>query len=57
MVCLDPANENWILAGISNWRIACSSNSAQRPRMYDKVISNVHWVKETINSDSIPVAG
>lgn len=49
MTCLDK-EERWVLAGISNWRIACSKVGDQRPRLYDQTISNVDWVFSTINS-------
>ncbi|KAF5273845.1 hypothetical protein FQA39_LY00960 [Lamprigera yunnana] len=52
VLCVLSENTQWFLAGVSNWRIACSSTGVDRPRMYDKVSSNVDWIKETISAIS-----
>nr|CAD7464174.1 unnamed protein product [Timema tahoe] len=44
MVCLQSDNRTWTLVGISNWRIACSKLGTERPRMYDKISSNIEWI-------------
>ncbi|KAL1140532.1 hypothetical protein AAG570_000462 [Ranatra chinensis] len=44
MLCLHPDEQRWVLTGVSNWRIACSKIGDQRPRLYDKIISNVDWI-------------
>ncbi|CAB0007686.1 unnamed protein product [Nesidiocoris tenuis] len=48
MMCLHPDGYRWVLAGVSNWRIACSKIGDQRPRLYDQTISNVEWIKSTM---------
>lgn len=52
MLCLLPDGAKWSLAGISNWRIACSKSGIDRPRMYDKITSNVEWIHDTISAIS-----
>lgn len=52
MVCQLPDNRRWSLIGITNWRIACTKVGMERPRMYDKIGSNVDWILETINAVS-----
>ncbi|CAG9761004.1 unnamed protein product [Ceutorhynchus assimilis] len=51
MVC-KTSNETWTLVGITNWRIACAKNGMERPRMYDKISSNVDWIRETIHNSN-----
>nr|XP_018912555.1 PREDICTED: atrial natriuretic peptide-converting enzyme-like isoform X2 [Bemisia tabaci] len=48
MICMRPEGKSWVLAGISNWRIACSQPGMQRPRLYDKISSNIDWIDNTI---------
>ncbi|KAJ8968333.1 hypothetical protein NQ314_002349 [Rhamnusium bicolor] len=50
MMCQNDDEERWTLIGITNWRIACSKNGTERPRMYDKIASNVNWIRESITS-------
>ncbi|XP_972040.2 atrial natriuretic peptide-converting enzyme [Tribolium castaneum] len=50
MVCHNSNTKTWTLVGVTNWRIACSSNSVQRPRMYDKITSNINWIRETMKA-------
>lgn len=55
MMCSSPnvtVGGKWHLIGIANWRIACTKNNngLLRPRMYDKISSNINWILETINS-------
>ncbi|XP_019866591.1 atrial natriuretic peptide-converting enzyme isoform X2 [Aethina tumida] len=50
LVCTNKKRDQWTLVGVTNWRIACSKNGVERPRMYDKIGSNVNWIIETINS-------
>ncbi|XP_074041256.1 atrial natriuretic peptide-converting enzyme isoform X1 [Leptinotarsa decemlineata] len=50
MMCQNGENEKWTLVGITNWRIACAKNGLERPRMYDKISSNVNWIRESISS-------
>ncbi|XP_068898618.1 atrial natriuretic peptide-converting enzyme isoform X2 [Tenebrio molitor] len=50
MVCHNSNTKSWTLVGITNWRIACSNNSVQRPRMYDKVTSNINWIRDTMKA-------
>uniref|UniRef100_T1H9A8 Uncharacterized protein n=1 Tax=Rhodnius prolixus TaxID=13249 RepID=T1H9A8_RHOPR len=50
MSCLHMDGYRWVLAGVSNWRIACSKVGDQRPRLYDQIIPNIEWIKLTINS-------
>lgn len=50
MLCFDEMK--WYLVGVSNWRIACSKVGGSRPRMYDKVLSNVNWIQETLSAIS-----
>lgn len=52
MLCLLPDGVRWSLVGVSNWRIACSKIGVQRPRMYDKITSNVDWIHQTISAIS-----
>ncbi|XP_060529416.1 atrial natriuretic peptide-converting enzyme [Cylas formicarius] len=52
MVCRLPNTRKWTLVGITNWRIACTKNGTERPRMYDKISSNVDWIRETISSSN-----
>ncbi|XP_030768366.1 atrial natriuretic peptide-converting enzyme [Sitophilus oryzae] len=52
MVCKMPNSDRWTLVGITNWRIACAKNGMGRPRMYDKISSNVDWIRETITSSN-----
>ncbi|XP_034239987.1 atrial natriuretic peptide-converting enzyme [Thrips palmi] len=47
LVCLH--GRSWTLAGVSSWRVACSKTpSAERPRMYDKVSSNLEWIRRAM---------
>ncbi|XP_008545469.1 atrial natriuretic peptide-converting enzyme isoform X1 [Microplitis demolitor] len=48
MICLLPDERRWALAGVSSWRIGCSKSAIERPRLYDKVSSNIAWIKSTI---------
>ncbi|KAJ8984937.1 hypothetical protein NQ317_012187 [Molorchus minor] len=50
MICQDDEEDNWTLIGITNWRIACSKKGLERPRMYDKVASNINWIRDSIIS-------
>lgn len=52
MVCLSSETNKWVLVGVTNWRIACSKSGMERPRMYDKIFSNVDWIRETVNAVS-----
>ncbi|GLH06266.1 Serine protease nudel [Gryllus bimaculatus] len=52
MLCLSPKTWKWNLVGISNWRIACSKLGVERPRMYDKITSNIEWIKRTMSAIS-----
>uniref|UniRef100_A0AAR5NZB8 Atrial natriuretic peptide-converting enzyme n=1 Tax=Dendroctonus ponderosae TaxID=77166 RepID=A0AAR5NZB8_DENPD len=52
MVCKTSNPDKWTLIGITNWRIACAKNGMERPRMYDKIGSNVDWIRETISSSN-----
>lgn len=49
MLCLLSDNRRWALAGVSSWRIACSKPGTERPRLYDKISSNLAWIKSTID--------
>ncbi|XP_018562305.1 atrial natriuretic peptide-converting enzyme [Anoplophora glabripennis] len=49
MMCQEKSGK-WTLVGITNWRIACSKKGTERPRMYDKIASNVNWIRESITS-------
>ncbi|XP_065365129.1 uncharacterized protein LOC135958180 [Calliphora vicina] len=48
--CLITGTNQWALVGVSSWRIACAASGVERPRMYDKITSNVAWIRETVNS-------
>ncbi|XP_034940783.1 atrial natriuretic peptide-converting enzyme [Chelonus insularis] len=48
MLCLLSDKKKWALTGVSSWRIACSRNAIERPRLYDKVSSNIAWIKSII---------
>ncbi|KAK0098199.1 hypothetical protein PV326_010521 [Microctonus aethiopoides] len=48
MLCLQADGKRWALTGVSTWRIACSTAGVERPRLYDKVSSNIAWIKSTI---------
>ncbi|KAI5720493.1 hypothetical protein M8J77_007523 [Diaphorina citri] len=48
MICLFPDNRSWTLVGLSNWRQSCTPPGMQRPRLYDKVSSNVDWIHNTL---------
>lgn len=51
MICQSPENNNkWTLVGITNWRIACGKSGLERPRLYDKISSNVNWIRDSISS-------
>lgn len=52
MVCQFPGNNKWSLVGVTNWRIACSKTGVERPRLYDKITSNVDWIIETVSAIS-----
>ncbi|KAK4875624.1 hypothetical protein RN001_012046 [Aquatica leii] len=52
VLCVLSDSKKWFLAGVSNWRIACSNAGVDRPRMYDKISSNVDWIQETISAIS-----
>lgn len=52
MICQLADSGKWFLAGVSNWRIACSNAGVDRPRLYDKATSNVDWIQETISAIS-----
>uniref|UniRef100_A0A6P7FDN8 Atrial natriuretic peptide-converting enzyme n=1 Tax=Diabrotica virgifera virgifera TaxID=50390 RepID=A0A6P7FDN8_DIAVI len=51
MICQYKKDERWFLTGITNWRIACAKNGSERPRLYDKISSNVKWIKDSMNND------
>ncbi|XP_044754898.1 coagulation factor VII [Coccinella septempunctata] len=51
VMCINPSTSTWSIVGVTNWRIACSRNGMVRPRMYDKISSNINWIHETLNSD------
>lgn len=49
LVCQSGPGRSWTLAGVSSWRVACSKTpSAERPRVYDKVSSNLEWIRRTM---------
>ncbi|EGI57740.1 Atrial natriuretic peptide-converting enzyme [Acromyrmex echinatior] len=48
MLCLQTDDRKWILTGIGSWRIACSKDGIERPRLYDKISSHIDWIKATI---------
>ncbi|KAF3426840.1 hypothetical protein E2986_12650 [Frieseomelitta varia] len=48
MLCLQPDDRRWALTGVGSWRIACSKVGVERPRLYDKISSNIAWIKSTI---------
>lgn len=48
MLCLQPDDRRWALTGVGSWRIACSKAGVERPRLYDKISSNIAWIKSTI---------
>ncbi|XP_077292082.1 atrial natriuretic peptide-converting enzyme isoform X2 [Arctopsyche grandis] len=50
IACLDPFESRWSLMGVSNWRIACTKAGLGRPRMYDKITSNIEWIKKMIGA-------
>lgn len=50
MVCQYGDEVRWTLLGITNWRIACAKNGLERPRMYDKISSNINWIRESITA-------
>lgn len=52
MLCLLSDNKTWMLVGISNWRIACSKSGTERPRLYDKITSNIEWIHKTMRAIS-----
>lgn len=52
MLCLLSDNKTWTLVGISNWRIACSRPGTERPRLYDKIISNIEWIHKIMSAIS-----
>lgn len=47
MLCLDQENK-WSIIGLTNWRIACSKSGVDRPRMYDKIVSNIDWILKNL---------
>ncbi|KAK9694292.1 SEA domain [Popillia japonica] len=51
LLCIQPNGPKWSLVGVSNWRIACMRTKVDRPRMYDKISSNVDWIEQTINAE------
>ncbi|KAI4462163.1 transmembrane protease serine [Holotrichia oblita] len=53
LLCLQPNGPKWSLVGVSNWRIACMRTKVDRPRMYDKISSNVDWIEQTINTEDV----
>ncbi|XP_071050421.1 atrial natriuretic peptide-converting enzyme isoform X2 [Onthophagus taurus] len=53
LLCLQPNGSRWSLIGVSNWRIACLRTRVDRPRMYDKITSNVEWIVETMQSGDV----
>ncbi|XP_031835982.1 atrial natriuretic peptide-converting enzyme isoform X3 [Nomia melanderi] len=48
MLCLRSDGQRWALTGVGSWRIACSKAGIERPRLYDKVSSNIAWIRSTI---------
>lgn len=52
MMCQLSEGGSWFLVGVTNWRIACSKSGVQRPRMYDKIATNVDWILETVSAIS-----
>ncbi|XP_050436583.1 atrial natriuretic peptide-converting enzyme [Adelges cooleyi] len=48
MMCLSSSKKNWVLIGVTNWRIACSADGMMRPRLYDKVKSNLKWINAVL---------
>lgn len=52
MLCLLSDNKSWTLVGVSNWRIACSKSGTERPRLYDKITSNIEWIHKTMSAIS-----
>ncbi|XP_050533482.1 atrial natriuretic peptide-converting enzyme [Daktulosphaira vitifoliae] len=48
MMCLTSSKKNWVLIGVTNWRIACSADGMMRPRLYDKVKSNLKWISSVL---------
>ncbi|CRL04550.1 CLUMA_CG017622, isoform A [Clunio marinus] len=50
IICLLSDQKRWSLVGVSSWRIACTHSGTERPRMYDRIESNVSWIREIINS-------
>lgn len=50
LLCQLSDKKRWALVGVSSWRIACTHFGSERPRMYDKITSNVAWIREIINS-------
>ncbi|XP_065203065.1 atrial natriuretic peptide-converting enzyme-like [Planococcus citri] len=48
MICLTSKQNRWILVGVSSWRISCTPIGMQRPRLYDKITSNVNWIQSVI---------
>ncbi|XP_012228176.1 atrial natriuretic peptide-converting enzyme [Linepithema humile] len=48
MLCLQEDGRRWALTGIGSWRIACSKDGLERPRLYDKISSHIDWIKSTI---------
>lgn len=50
MMCLLSDEKRWALVGVSSWRIACSHSGTERPRMYDRIESNVSWIRDIINA-------
>ncbi|KAJ1532192.1 hypothetical protein ONE63_000813 [Megalurothrips usitatus] len=52
LVCQSGPGRSWALAGVGNWRVACTKTpSAERPRVYDKVSSNLEWIRRTLRED------
>lgn len=49
MLCLTSQQNRWVLIGVSNWRISCTPVEMQRPRLYDKVATNVNWIRSVIS--------
>lgn len=49
MLCLTSQQNRWVLIGVSNWRISCTPVEMRRPRLYDKVATNVNWIRSVIN--------
>ncbi|KYM94557.1 Atrial natriuretic peptide-converting enzyme [Cyphomyrmex costatus] len=49
MLCLQADSRKWVLTGIGSWRIACSKDGIERPRLYDKISSHIDWIKATIS--------